>query len=510
MKERVVLIGLDGGEPACIEPLLPALPHLRRLREEGAWGRLRSTVPPLSPPAWATLMTGMNPGKHGVYDFYHMPFRARGSYVRRLISSAHWRAPALWDRLAAHGLRAGFVNMPMCWPPPAVGSFFVCGLGTPPGDGVVFTHPAGLTARLAGAVLEPGDGTTVDDPAAFLARCEESGASMLAVAERLWRAHDLDLFCAALTLPDRLQHVFWRELVAGEPRVTGVYRRWFAALDAFLGRLLAASAPDAAVIVFSDHGFGPVRRYFHVNRWLLARGYLRLRDRARLGGPDGLLGAIDWERTRAYCLSEYGDIRLNLRGREPLGVVAPGPEAEALCAALAAELRSLDDGEPGPAVDEVLTAAELYHGAYAGEAPDLIVRLRGHATLCRVDGRGTDLLDPDGPLFVPADRPEHYRGAHRADGLLAAWGGPVRRPAAPLAAGAADLCPTVLHCLGLPLDREMDGRVLRELLAGPLAARPSAYEDGIAAVTARADADGYAPDEEARITEHLRQLGYVE
>ena len=101
MNERVILIGLDGGEPTCIEPLLGELPHLRALHDAGAWGRLQSTVPPLSPPAWATLMTGTNPGKHGVFDFYHMPFRAQGSYVRRLITSAHWRAPAPSNRPAA-------------------------------------------------------------------------------------------------------------------------------------------------------------------------------------------------------------------------------------------------------------------------------------------------------------------------------------------------------------------------------------------------------------------------
>ena len=70
MNEKVVLIGIDGGEPSLIEPLLAdTCPNLARLRAEGAWGSLRSTVPPLSPPAWATLMTGMNPGKHGVFDF---------------------------------------------------------------------------------------------------------------------------------------------------------------------------------------------------------------------------------------------------------------------------------------------------------------------------------------------------------------------------------------------------------------------------------------------------------
>ncbi len=96
MNERVILFGLDGAEPTLVEGrVLPRCPNLRRIAEEGAWGTLCSTRPPLSPPAWATLMTGVNPGKHGVFDFYHMPLSAAGSYVRRLITSALWRAPAL-------------------------------------------------------------------------------------------------------------------------------------------------------------------------------------------------------------------------------------------------------------------------------------------------------------------------------------------------------------------------------------------------------------------------------
>jgi predicted AlkP superfamily phosphohydrolase/phosphomutase len=305
-----------------------------------------------------------------------------------------------------------------------------------------------------------------------------------------------------------MQHVFWRDLTGGDDVVGAAWRRWWSAFDGFLARVLDAAGPETTVIVFSDHGFGPVRRYFHVNRWLLRRGWLVLRDDAPLGGADGLMTAVDWDRTRAIGLSEYGDVRLNLRGREPRGIVAPGAEAEAVRAAIARELATLDDGAPGPAVDAVLDGARVWRGPFADDGPDLIVRLRGHETLCRIDGRGTDLRDPDGPLFVPADRPEHYKGAHRADGLLALWGAGVR-PGTADAADAADLAPTVCHLLGLPLDRAMDGRVLREALAVPIAARPSTWEDGVVAATAAAPG-AYTATEEAHVAEQLRSLGYVE
>ena len=513
MNERVILIGLDGGEPSQLRALLddaPARhPHLRRLLDDGVWGTLRSTRPPLSPPAWATLMTGMNPGKHGVFDFFHMPFAAQGSYVRRLITSAQWRAPGLWDHCAAGGRTAAFVNMPMCYPPPRVdGVTFVCGLGTPPGA-ETFTHPADLSATLAGVELEPGDGTTMDR-GEFLQRCRRVGASMLTAAERLWHAGQYDLFCVALTFPDRFQHAFWDDLVAGEPAVTAVWREWFAAFDAFLGRVLgAATLTGGTVLLFSDHGFGAVRRYFHVNRWLLQRGWLHVGDPSRLGTPDGLLSAIDWSRTRAYCLTEYGDVRLNVRGREPHGIVHPDGEARMLAAQLGAELQALRDPDGKPVVDDVTPGTAVHRGPFASDGGDLLVTLQGFSVLCRIDGRGNDLREPDGPLFVDADRPDLYRGAHRANGLIAGMGLGVRRPAEPLVADVQDLAPTVLHLLDLPLHPDMDGRVVDEMLAAVHAQRAPRIA-AAPPVAATAAPVGYDADEEARITEQLRQLGYVE
>jgi predicted AlkP superfamily phosphohydrolase/phosphomutase len=510
MNERVVLIGLDGGEPRLLERLLPECPNLARVAADGVWGRLRSPRPPLSPPAWASLMTGTNPGKHGVFDFYHMALRAQGSYVRRLVTSANWRAPALWDFCAAGGRRAGFVNMPMCYPPPRSADFFVCGLGTP-GAESAYAHPATLVHELGDVVLEPGDGAAMGDPAAFLARSERAGRDMLAVAERLWRTHALDLFCAALTFPDRFQHVFWPALDGGgDAALLDRYVAWLRAFDAFLGRVLdAAAAAGTTVVVFSDHGFGPVRRYFHPNRWLAAQGHLAIGDPGRFGSPDGLLTAIDWTRTRAVSLGEYGEVRLNLRGRDPLGTVEPGAEAERLAAEIADALRALRDDDGAPVVAEVTPAAAVYHGPHVGEAADLLFRLADERDLCWIDGRGRDLRDAGGPLLEPAVRPAHYRGAHRRDGLLAAVGPGVRRTAGAVTAAAEDLCPTVLHLLGLPLDPAIDGRVLGEMLAPSVAARPLVYAAGVAAEHAAATA-AYDAAEEAHVRAQLAQLGYVE
>ncbi|UCD87407.1 MAG: alkaline phosphatase family protein, partial [Desulfobacterales bacterium] len=70
------IIGLDGATFRIIRPLVKEgkLPRLRKMMEEGAWGDLESTIHPLSPQAWASFMTGKNPGKHGIFEFVqHKP-----------------------------------------------------------------------------------------------------------------------------------------------------------------------------------------------------------------------------------------------------------------------------------------------------------------------------------------------------------------------------------------------------------------------------------------------------
>jgi arylsulfatase A-like enzyme len=247
--------------------------------------------------------------------------------------------------------------------------------------------------------------------------------------------------------------------------VTGAYRRWFMAFDEFLGRVLdAAAGTDTTVLVFSDHGFGPVQQYFHVNRWLLRRGYLHLRDASALGRPDGLLTAIDWDRTRALLPQ-----RVRRPAPQPARPRAARDRRGGRGGRRAAQPRSpptctrSTTGRPARSRPGSCAGDACYRGPLAYDRPDLLVRLRGFSTLCRIDGRGTDLLDPDGPLFVAADGPEHYRGSHRRPvcsrrGGRAAAGRAVQR-------ARRGICPTVLHLLDLPLDATIDGRILGELLA---------------------------------------------
>jgi predicted AlkP superfamily phosphohydrolase/phosphomutase len=178
---------------------------------------------------------------------------------------------------------------------------------------------------------------------------------------------------------DRIQHMFWRYLEKGHPadredaspEHRGAIEQLYRRNDDFVGRVMKRMKKGDVLMVLSDHGFTSFRRGVNLNAWLLANGYLVLRDDAD-GGEEWLRG-VDWSRTRAYALGLTG-VFLNVEGREAHGVVKPGAEVGALKEELARKLGGLrDDERDGTAINEVFDTHEIYRGPYVSAAPDLLI-----------------------------------------------------------------------------------------------------------------------------------------
>src|SRR3954471_18997287 len=143
---KLIVVGLDAATFDVIDPLVEAgdLPNLAGLIERGARGPLRSTTHPLTPLAWTTMVTGVNAGHHGIWDFSE---RDETGYGLRLVNGSSARAPALWTRLAAAGRRVGVVNVPFTWPAPDVDGFVIAGMDAWARDDGM-TTPRSLLAEL--------------------------------------------------------------------------------------------------------------------------------------------------------------------------------------------------------------------------------------------------------------------------------------------------------------------------------------------------------------------------
>ena len=149
-RRKLVVIGLDGASFDVLGPYIKAglLPSFARLMREGAWGPLRSTTPPVTGPAWTSFMTGVSPGKHGVFDFVK---RVEGSISRQPITTRDFQEPTVWQYLTKVGKKVGLVNIPITYPPPRVDGFAIPGMLTPVTEGE-YAHPHGLMGELNQAV----------------------------------------------------------------------------------------------------------------------------------------------------------------------------------------------------------------------------------------------------------------------------------------------------------------------------------------------------------------------
>ena len=552
MSRRVIVLGLDGATWDLLDPWIEAghLPHLARLREEGAWGLLRSTTPPFTATAWTTFATGMNPGKHGIYDFWY-----RGAEGKRLpIDAGKLRAPTLWQRLSEAGKRVAVVNVPLTYPPVTVNGVMVCGMLTPP-HAEVFTHPAELSQEISAAFgsYRPDPYAAITQSARFLRDALRWTEQHEKVHRWLFEREPWDLFMQVIQAPDVIEHLFWTFLqtnhtdydVPGAESFRQAALSVFQRIDEIVGHRLSALRADDVFILMSDHGMGEATHWFNLNRFLVESGFLTLEGKgilSRVGlTQEGILGRlrrldrlglrgyfhnrlrlqvrqwvdslvsspVDWTRTVAYAASTSAEaVYLNVRGRESHGVVEPGAEYEAVCEEVIAALRTARDPLTGqPIFSQVLRREDLYHGPYLQHAPDIVLEVGDHPYVMADRLGSTSLLEA-----IPR---QAARGRHRPDGILAFYGEPVRSGVAVEGAGLLDLAPTLMALLGQPVPEEMDGRVLTSPFREPLASLPPAgaaqsAEQEAGGPGGKVAESGYTEEEAAWIEDRLRSLGYLE
>ncbi len=565
---KVMVLGLDGATWDVLEPLIGEglLPNLERLREEGSWGKLSSVFPPLSPVAWTGVMTGKNSGNHGVFEFVEYGHDPLGGRVN---SSRSIQSKLLWEIAAQHGKKTVAGGVPMSYPPrPAASRFpgFFLGDFLSPASARDFTTNPDLFAELErevgpyrpwATVIHDGghEADVLDDLQDFLDQ-------HLRTIHFLMTRCDWDLFLFDLMATDRIQHELWhvwdlthraargreKELAALRPRLIEFWQ----SVDRGVGEIEANLPPDASLLVMSDHGFGPIEHYVNFNVWLLERGEIALDDSfyvrqkawcyRRGVTPEWIYGLmsklgmgshrvsrfrgkqesfvdrlgeslflsrrhIDWSRTRAYAQGNFGQIFLNVRGRQPQGCVAP-EDVRPLLDDLKAELAAIPHPETGePLVEKVYERDELYDGPHAHLAPDLTVVLTDwrYRTIGLHDFTTNKLISP---AFGPT-------GDHRMDGIVIASGPGFRTGALPRDAELLDIAPTVLQLLGVPVPEDMDGRVLTELLDPSAIALdvpvPAAVMAGAVARSAASEPvePVYTVEEDAEIQRRLEALGYL-
>ncbi len=565
MSHKVLAVGYDGGTFALLKPWAEAgyLPTMRRLFDSAAWTTLQSTVPPNTGPAWSSFMTGKNPGKHGITDF-RGPLGS--DFVRPLLSSRSIRARKLWDIMSRAGKRVVIINVPMTYPVDAVNGIMVSGMLTPkvspamtyPGEffQLLETITGGYRFALHWEFYKTD--AQIEDFIEDLSQCTEK---LQALNRFLIEKEPWEFFLTVFDGMDRIQHLLWKFIDRGHPhaepskcdRYVPVILKYYQQVDQYLGELIDLAGPDAAIFLFSDHGFGPLIGKFHLNTWLIEQGFLTLKRgavqkwRRRRRIHDAFVKAlrgidrwewrkvmfqhllqdridalslwvksmsqtyspqhVDWSRTRAYSASpvEQG-IFINLLGREPAGMVPAGRAYLEVREHVASLLKTLRDPREGqPLATEIFLKEDVYHGPLVYRCPDLLFVLRHYQYTVSEDYvQSADLFSPS-PIET---------GYHRREGMLMVKTPWTKPGVLDHHARIEDLAPTFLYLMGLSIPEDMDGRVLFELFdktfvdTTPLTIEKSALRKG--ATTSFEVKEVFTSEEEERIKQQLRGLGYMD
>jgi predicted AlkP superfamily phosphohydrolase/phosphomutase len=375
---RVLVIGLDCATPDLVfDRFLPSLPTLAGLVARGQWGRLESTIPPITVPAWASMMTGKDPGVLGIYGFRN---RRDHSYDGlTTVNSRSVREPAVWDLLSARGRPSIVVGVPPSYPARAIVGCSVSCFLTPPDPTLPASHPPSLMGSLRGAFGRyhfDVDDFRTDDKARLLRDIHAMTRQRFQVFRHLVRTRPWDMAMAVDMGPDRLHHGFWKffdpshaKHVAGHPLASAI-PEYYRLADAEIGELLREVDEETTVLVMSDHGAKRMDGGICINEWLQQQGLLTLSTPVA-GIVPFARAPIDWSRTVAWGEGGYySRIFMNVRGREPSGVVEPG-DYERVRDDLAARLAAIPD-EAGRPLGTAVYKPERIYREVRGIAPDLI------------------------------------------------------------------------------------------------------------------------------------------
>ena len=458
---KVAVLGFDGASPRLIEKWIYCLPTFRRFKEEGILGLSIPPTPAQTPVAWTTFMTGKNPGKHGIFSF---AMRRQGTYERRIISPALIKSKTLWRILSEHGKKVGIINVPMSTPEEIRG-FMVPGFVSRH-EGI--PHPPEVRKKLSdkfGIEKVAGDLETdvIDkvrtDPDNFFNRLNEITDELNEVSLFLLQEEKWDFFMTVFMGTDRIQHFFWKNLDEShteymETVFTEKTKQFYKKMDQIIEEFLSVASEDTVTIVLSDHGFCPIKKEILINNYLQEFGLLKAKE-----------GEIELVESKAVSYG-YGDVWLNVEGREPKGIIHPGMEYEETRNELIKALENLKVDNEHP-IKKIEKREDIYWGPYINEAPDLTIFFNSGWQAAR--SPQIEAIKREDKRYV-VDNPR-WSGGHdgthdpeEVPGILGFLGPniPCRKS---LKAYLWDVAPTILSLLNVPVPNDMDGKSLSTVLS---------------------------------------------
>jgi predicted AlkP superfamily phosphohydrolase/phosphomutase len=468
MKNSVLLIGIDGASWNLLNPWMNQgyLPNLKKMVKDGASGNLKSTIPLESGSTWTSLTTGKNPAKHAIFSFV--------GEDGRLIDSSAVKSERIWHILAKHNKRCGIINIPVTYPVEEINGYMISSFLTPPNK--VYYHPPKLKQILIkykykiDIILKQQKYPFLQDQ--MKNNKEEKKKFYFNELHRILKSRYLtlkklmnekwDFFMVNFKECDGFQHIFWDDKNA--------MLDFFRKVDLYVGDLVDTFSKKNRhpyIFIVSDHGFGhSPTRSFNIFQWLIKEGMLsderNFKQKAviktyhllkKVPGVHILFklktlqGAREMFKTKSiktfpFSYRQFGIFIDKSRIKGPY---------EGVRGSLIRKLKNIKDNNKR--VFKIVEKKEkIYSGDYIAKAPDIVLLTEpGYDAIFSESNKIFDNIKP----LVSGKHISELYGIHviTGDGIQQST----------INASILDICPTILYLLGVPIPRDIDGKVLKEI-----------------------------------------------
>ena len=458
---KVAVLGLSGFAPELVERWLGDLPELGRMQSEGVWGRMQSTVPPGMAQAWTSALSGKNPGVFGFWDF---TYRDDFSYeVDKTIDCKvkDQRVKCLYNILPLWGEKITTINVPVTWPPPHIpGGLSISCLMTP-GLAEGFTWPKSLEDEIQELVGDyildaagPGENYLTMEKEAVEERCQAMDAQRFTLLKHFMGKRQCDCVITGILGPERMSHLFYRffdekhRQYSQDPQYSIVLHDYYVWIDQQIGHVRQMLDDHTALFIFSDYSIQRLDGWVNLNEWLIQEGYLILEKYP--SKPVSFEGLnVEWAETKAWAMGSSGHVYLNVKGREPEGIIELD-QYDGATEELISKIKAIPNEEGNALETHVIKGKEAFSGPFADYAPDIIVRFdQGHWKTNEMVGSG-DIQTVD--MSSGEDS-----GAEGPQGYFCLAGPEIPARGQWEGASLLDVAPTVMDIMDLKIPEDMEG-----------------------------------------------------
>lgn len=493
--KKVIVMGLDGASFELIDPWIKEgeLPNIKMIKENGVWGDMNSCLPPVTAPNWKCYSTGKNPGKLGIFWWENIDIKNKRIYFpqNRTKSSRE-----LVDIIGKKGTVAT-INMPTTYPPKRVNGILISGPPDAPDDG--FYYPDRVKEKLDrfGYKVRPErrdllNSESKEEQRQAVEEIKDIIRTKFDFAYNLIREENPIFLHLTIFYINVLHHFFWDDEFTKEA---------WQLIDEKIGEFLNDFGDDYTFFFMSDHGSNKIETVFNINTWLEEKGYLRVNRKMKMGTAlnrtgvnidnvvkiantifskriiDSLKGKVPKRVLNSippsggtYGREEKGNVidwnksKAVASGQGPIYIIAEDDEKERIKGRLKQDLKEL---VKKGIIKQIEEKEDIYSGKYFNEAPDIVLD----------QGKGIHIKGDIGKKRI-YESPSKWKGENKSIGLFMAYGQDIGRNRRIENPDIIDIAPTILHFLGLPIPKEMDGRVLKEIFKEDLdlAKRSVVYE----------------------------------